>query len=186
MTATRVIRKYGNRRLYDSTASQYVNLTQVAELVRAGEQIEVVDAKTGEDLTGQVLTQIIVEDSRRPEGAPPVAFLQDLIRATDRAQRDFFQWYLSTAALAYERIQGSWRQQAAWPPRPAQWQSWLKMWDPLNALERLVPPVTAPDGEVKDPAPKQATAGDAADDDAAQELRELRRRLEELEQRLGR
>ena len=63
-----VIRKYPNRRLYDTSSRRYVNLDDVAALVRQGTNFQVVDAKTGDDLTRVVLTQIIVEDARGPAG----------------------------------------------------------------------------------------------------------------------
>jgi polyhydroxyalkanoate synthesis repressor PhaR len=64
-----VIKKYGNRRLYDSAGSRYVNLDDIAELVRAGQNVQVVDAKTGKDLTRVTLTQIITEDAKdKPTG----------------------------------------------------------------------------------------------------------------------
>ncbi len=55
------IKKYGNRRLYDTSSSSYINLEQLADLIRAGQQVQVVDAKTGEDLTREVLLQVVME-----------------------------------------------------------------------------------------------------------------------------
>ena len=66
MTDTIVIKKYENRRLYDTHNSRYVNLEGVAQMVRSGEDIQVVDSKTGEDVTRHVLTQIIVDGARDP------------------------------------------------------------------------------------------------------------------------
>jgi polyhydroxyalkanoate synthesis repressor PhaR len=86
MAAT-VIRKYPNRRLYDTSAGRYVNLDDVAALVRQGVGIQVVDAKTGEDVTRVVLTQIIVEDAKVQPAALPLELLKGLILATDRAVR---------------------------------------------------------------------------------------------------
>jgi polyhydroxyalkanoate synthesis repressor PhaR len=63
MPAT-VIRKYPNRRLYDTSAGKYVNLEELASMVRNGKDIQVLDAKTGDDLTRVVLTQIIMEDAK--------------------------------------------------------------------------------------------------------------------------
>jgi polyhydroxyalkanoate synthesis repressor PhaR len=76
-----VIRKYENRRLYDTSASRYVNLDEVAALVRAGEEVTVEDAKSGRDLTREVLLQVILE---APGGADllPVGMLRRVIRAT--------------------------------------------------------------------------------------------------------
>ena len=60
-----VIKKYENRRLYDTSASRYVNLTDIAVLVRKGFDVRVVDSKTGEDLTRSILMQVIAEDNRK-------------------------------------------------------------------------------------------------------------------------
>ncbi len=86
-TTATVIRKYPNRRLYDTSAGRYVNLEDVAALVRQGTEIQVVDAKTGEDVTRVVLTQIIVEDAKLQPAALPLELLKGLILATDRAVR---------------------------------------------------------------------------------------------------
>jgi polyhydroxyalkanoate synthesis repressor PhaR len=86
MAAT-VIRKYPNRRLYDTSAGRYVNLDDVAALIRQGVEIQVVDAKTGEDVTRVILTQIIVEDAKVQPAALPLELLKGLILATDRAVR---------------------------------------------------------------------------------------------------
>ncbi|MDF1562092.1 MAG: polyhydroxyalkanoate synthesis regulator DNA-binding domain-containing protein [Deltaproteobacteria bacterium] len=75
----RVLKKYGNRRLYDTEASRYVTLAEVEQLIQAGSDIEVVDAKTGEDLTRAVLAQIISERQSSRE-VLPVAFLTRVIR----------------------------------------------------------------------------------------------------------
>lgn len=105
--STVVIRKYGNRRLYDTSASRYVNLEDVAALLRAGATVEVVDAKTGEDLTRVILTQIIVEDAKDQPAGLPLELLRQLIVASDHASREFIGWYLKTAFDAYHRVQES-------------------------------------------------------------------------------
>ena len=76
---TVVIKKYANRRLYDTSTSSYVTLEHLSDLVRREVEFEVRDAKTGEDLTRQVLTQIIFEKENKGEGALPVNFLRKLI-----------------------------------------------------------------------------------------------------------
>ena len=65
-----VIKKYENRRLYDTSASRYVNLEAVAELLREGREVQVVEAKSGDDITRQVLTQIIVDQSKASRETP--------------------------------------------------------------------------------------------------------------------
>src|SRR5690349_11014575 len=86
--AVRVIRKYPNRRLYDTAAGRYVNLDDIAALVRCGEDLQVLDAKTGEDVTRMVLTQIIVEDAKDRGSTLPLELLRQIILITDRAGRE--------------------------------------------------------------------------------------------------
>ena len=86
--ATIVIKKYPNRRLYNTSAGRYVNLDDVATLIRRGADVQVVDARTGEDLTSVVLTQIIVDDARGQPTALPVDLLRQLVMATDKAISD--------------------------------------------------------------------------------------------------
>ncbi|MDJ0921794.1 MAG: polyhydroxyalkanoate synthesis repressor PhaR [Henriciella sp.] len=74
-----IIKKYANRRLYDTSTSSYVTLDHLSDLVRREVDFEVRDAKSGEDLTRQVLTQIIFEKENKGEGALPVNFLRKLI-----------------------------------------------------------------------------------------------------------
>ncbi len=100
-----VIKKYGNRRLYDTSGSRYINLEDIATLIRNGTDVKVVDAKTGEDLTRLTLTQIIVEDAKTQPQGLPVEFLRQLIMATDRVGREFIVWYLKTAFDAYHKVQ---------------------------------------------------------------------------------
>ncbi len=100
-----VIRKYPNRRLYDTSSRRYVNLDDVAALVRQGTNFQVVDAKTGDDLTRVVLTQIIVEDARGQPAGLPLELLRQLIVASDRTGQEFVMWYLKSAFDAYHNVQ---------------------------------------------------------------------------------
>src|SRR5690242_5030795 len=100
-----VIKRYPNRRLYDTSAGRYVNLGDVAAAVRQGTEVKVLDAKTGEDLTRVVLTQIIVEDAKEQPAGLPLEFLRQLIVASDQAGRDFLMWYLKSAFDAYRKVQ---------------------------------------------------------------------------------
>jgi polyhydroxyalkanoate synthesis repressor PhaR len=74
-----IIKKYANRRLYDTSASKYVTLDHLRELVKVGRDFKVVDAKSGEDLTRGVLAQIIFEEESKGETLLPVEFLRQLI-----------------------------------------------------------------------------------------------------------
>lgn len=102
-----VIKKYGNRRLYDTSTSQYIKLEEIAALIRKGKQVRVVDAKTGQDLTRVTLTQIIVEDAKGGPAGLPLELLRQLIVASDHAGREFVMWYLNSAFSAYQKVQES-------------------------------------------------------------------------------
>ena len=86
-TAKVVIRKYANRRLYDTSASRYVNLEDIAALIRNGTDLQVVDAKTGQDLTRVTLTQIILEDARDEPAGLPLDLRRKLIMTSDLVRR---------------------------------------------------------------------------------------------------
>lgn len=105
--ATVVIKKYGNRRLYDTAASRYINLNDIATLIRKGNNVKVVDAQTGQDLTRLTLTQIITEDAKdRPTGLP-LELLRQLIVAGDEVRQEFIMWYLKSAFDTYEKVQSA-------------------------------------------------------------------------------
>lgn len=80
----RQIKRYGSRKLYDSSESRYVSMQTVAEMIREGQEVEIVDNKSGEDVTVQVLTQVISEQGRRGSSFPS-GLLHDLIRAGEEA-----------------------------------------------------------------------------------------------------
>lgn len=102
---TVVIKKYGNRRLYDTTNSRYVNLDEIADLVRQGTEVQVLDAKTGRDLTRVTLTQIITEDARDKPTGLPLELLRQLIMASDQVRQEFVMWYLKSAFDTYQQVQ---------------------------------------------------------------------------------
>jgi polyhydroxyalkanoate synthesis repressor PhaR len=100
-----LIKKYGNRRLYDTTSSRYVNLDDLAAHIRAGREVRVVDAKTGQDLTRVVLTQIITEDAKDKPTGLPLELLRQLIIASDEVRQEFLMWYLKSAFDTYQKLQ---------------------------------------------------------------------------------
>ena len=102
-----IIKKYENRRLYDTSKSRYVNLADIAGLVREGNDVKILDAKTGEDLTRGILMQIIVEDNKGGPAGLPLEVLRQLIMASDHIGREFLTWYLKSAFDAYGKVQQS-------------------------------------------------------------------------------
>src|SRR5215510_14467334 len=85
-----VIKRYSNRKLYDTQESRYVTLEELEELIRAGKESSVVDVSTGEDLTSVTLAQIILENERSRRAGLPTAFLHQLIKHGE-AWQDFVQ-----------------------------------------------------------------------------------------------
>lgn len=95
-----LVKKYGNRRLYDTDKSRYITLEELAASVKGGEEVRVVDAKTGEDLTTATLAQIIVE-GRGAARMLPLPLLVQLIRMGDDGLAEFFGQYVGWALDAY-------------------------------------------------------------------------------------
>jgi polyhydroxyalkanoate synthesis repressor PhaR len=85
----RLIKRYGNRKLYDTRASRYVTLDNIAELVRAGDDLRIIDNDTGEDLTAVTFAQIIFEESKQKNGMPGVPLLRRIIQQGEEAVQDF-------------------------------------------------------------------------------------------------
>jgi len=110
-----VIKKYANRRLYNTGSSSYVTLEDLSELVKAGEDFVVYDAKTGEDITRPVLTQIIfeAENSSTGQNLLPIQFLRQLIRLYGHQMQSFVPSYLEMSLDAFARQQERMREQMA-------------------------------------------------------------------------
>ena len=101
------IKKYANRRLYDTESSTYITLDRLAQMVREGREFEVVDAKTGEDITRQVLTQIIVDEEARGATMLPINFLKQLIGLYGNSMQSFVPQYLEAAMDSFQRNQSA-------------------------------------------------------------------------------
>jgi polyhydroxyalkanoate synthesis repressor PhaR len=101
-----VLKKYSNRRLYDTGRSIYVTIAQVAELIRSGREVKVVDAKTEEDVTAFILTQIILEEAKKKNTLLPVPLLVLIIRYGDNILQEFFEKYLEQTVKNYLAYRG--------------------------------------------------------------------------------
>jgi polyhydroxyalkanoate synthesis repressor PhaR len=102
-----LIRKYSDRRLYDTGASRYVKLDDIARMVRDGSDVRVVDGRTGKDLTHIILTQVIMEDAKERQIALPLQLLTQIVRASDKATHDFLSWYLNSTLDLYQKAQNT-------------------------------------------------------------------------------
>lgn len=96
-----VIKKYANRRLYDTETSAYITLEDLCKRVKQGREFTVVDAKTGQDLTRQVLTQIIFEQETKGFTMLPTDFLRNVIQFYDNGMQDVLSNYLQASMQGF-------------------------------------------------------------------------------------
>jgi polyhydroxyalkanoate synthesis repressor PhaR len=104
-----IIKKYANRRLYNTESSTYITLEHLAEMVRKKREFKVVDAKSGEDITHNVLTQIIMEEEARGTTMLPVNFLRQLIAMYGDSMQAMVPQYLEASLDAFQRNQTQFR-----------------------------------------------------------------------------
>ncbi len=187
---TVLIKKYGNRRLYDTDASRYITQEELAERVRSGTDVHVVDAKTGEDLTQSTLAQIILE-SRGAARLLPIPLLTELIRMGDDAIAEFFGRYMTTALELYRQARQGAQALAAYNPfvnLPFNAASALARWvsgiGPASGWDRgWGQPAAAPMSPAAGVATPPGPAAGRSDD--REDVAELRRELEALKSQLG-
>jgi polyhydroxyalkanoate synthesis repressor PhaR len=175
---TLLVKKYSNRRLYDTEDSRYITLEELAEKIRAGTDARVIDAKSGEDLTQGTLTQIIIE-SRGGARLLPVPLLIQLIRLGDVALAEFLGRYLSWALELYLQMkQGA---ESALPLQPFA----TLPFTATNALARLLVGSAGWMGAAEPP--KEARKAPAAQRaPLPDEIAELRREIDLLKRRTRR
>ena len=116
-----IIKKYANRRLYNTAKSSYVTLDNLSEMVREGEDFVVYDAKSGNDITRSVLTQIIFEEEAKGTSMLPASFLRQIIRLYGDTLQSVVPGYLEASMETFARNQEKMREQmrAAFGPNPA-------------------------------------------------------------------
>jgi polyhydroxyalkanoate synthesis repressor PhaR len=100
-----VVKKYANRRLYNTATSSYVTLDDLARMIKSGGDFVASDAKTGEDITRSVLTQIIVEQEQKGQNLLPISFLRQLIGLYGDSMQFLVPGYLEQAMLAFAQNQ---------------------------------------------------------------------------------
>jgi polyhydroxyalkanoate synthesis repressor PhaR len=192
------IKKYGNRRLYDTEDSRYVTLEELAAKVRGGTDVRVVDAKSDADLTQATLTQIIIE-GRGAAKLLPVSLLTQLIRLSDDALAEFFGRYVSGALELYQQMRRGAQSVAPYNPLAslpfAATDALARLWmsNPFQAAafgagagwggdaDRTPPPeVTPPPEFYERPETEPGVEPEAPREASSAEVAELRRELEEL------
>lgn len=167
---TIVIKKYENRRLYDATNSRYVNLEDVAKMLQRGNDVRVVDAGSGEDITRLILTQIIVEGAKAPDSSFPLDILRQMVVASGRASQESALRYMKAMLDIYQS-------------------TYRAMSPPINPFEFMQNPFASPSAgsgsapAATRPAAPEAKAAAPADGSSQPEpeVDQLKQRVAELE-----
>ena len=182
------IKKYANRRLYNTGTSTYVTLEDLATMVKNGEDFAVFDAKSGEDITRSVLTQIIFEQENK-EGAQnllPIKFLRQLIGFYGGAMQKFVPSYLEVSLESFTREQEKFRQQisqafGATPFGPIMEEQVRRNMDMFKQAFSMFTPFVPRGDEAGAQGEKPATATPAA---AGSDLEELRKQLDDMRKKV--
>jgi polyhydroxyalkanoate synthesis repressor PhaR len=175
------IKKYANRRLYNMGTSTYVTLEDVAAMVKGGEDFAVQDAKTGEDITRQVLTQVIFEqENKEGQSMLPIAFLRQLIRFYGDSMQMLMPRYLEASIDSFAREQEKLRQHIAkaFGGLEDQVRRNMEMFERAFAMFTPFARREQQSASESDKPQKSATDGD--------EIHDLKRQMEEMRKRLDR
>ncbi|MBS0526564.1 MAG: polyhydroxyalkanoate synthesis repressor PhaR [Proteobacteria bacterium] len=188
-----VIKKYANRRLYNTATSAYVTLDHLSQMVKDKTDFVVYDAKTGEDITRSVLTQIIVEEESKGQTLLPIPFLRQLISFYGDSLQGVVPQYLEMSMTQFARNQEQMRSymQNAFGFNPfrqfesmgkqnmAMFEQAMRMFNPFNAGQGTP---TQANGSAEPPKPKPQATPAAEKDDA---IDDLKRKLDELQGQLA-
>ncbi|HVJ05010.1 MAG TPA: polyhydroxyalkanoate synthesis regulator DNA-binding domain-containing protein [Candidatus Saccharimonadales bacterium] len=159
-----VIKKYENRRLYDATHSRYVNLDEIARAIQDGNDVQVLDASSGEDITRLVLTLIIVEQAKEPNSVFPLDVLREMVVASGKATQESAMNYMSALTNMYRSVLPQ-------MPQPAI--------APLEFLQNMMQQASQR-GHAPPPTPQPSAPAQEAPADP--EVSNLKSRIDELEQ----
>jgi polyhydroxyalkanoate synthesis repressor PhaR len=186
-----VVKKYANRRLYNTETSSYITLDNLAEMIRAGRDFVVYDAKSGDDITRGVLTQIIVEEESKGSAMLPTAFLRQLIGFYGGNLQGVVPRYLEYTMTSFARQQQQVRQimeRTLSPFLPAgleemnrqnmaMFERALSLWNPFV---RASGPEEQPEAGSPEPEPKSALTSEQNS-----EIERLRQEIESLQHQLA-
>ena len=184
-----VIKKYANRRLYNTSTSTYVTLDDLATMVKGGTDFLVYDAKSGDDITRSVLTQIIFEEENKGTNLLPINFLRQLIRFYGDSMQAFVPGFLEFSLDNLGKEQGKFREQMmeAWGADPfkamqdsaarnmTMFNDAVKMFNPLAAMGGMPMP-----GQQPGSAPRPQSAAPTSKDD----FQALKDQLAAMQQKL--
>jgi len=181
-----VIKKYANRRLYNTETSSYVTLDHLAQMVKDGKEFEVHDARTGDDITRSVLTQIIFEEEAKGQNLLPIQFLRRLIRFYGDSLQAFVPGYLDMSMESFTKNQEAMKNRVAEAfgggttafenltrQNFAMFERAMKMWSPFAMTGAT------------DETPKPANGAAAPKEKASEEITELKSEIEAMRKQLA-
>jgi polyhydroxyalkanoate synthesis repressor PhaR len=179
-----IIKKYANRRLYNTATSSYVTLDYLSEMVKNGDDFVVYDAKTGEDITRSVLTQIIFEEENKGTNLLPIQFLRQLIKFYGDNMQMFVPSYLEMSMEAFAKNQEKFRSQmretfGGAPGYQMFEETARKNMELFEQAMKMFAPMA---GVFQPPAPPKSQGGDNISDLKAQ-VAALQRQLDKLEKK---
>ena len=183
-----VIKKYANRRLYNTASSSYVTLEHLSEMVKKGVDFVVYDAKTNDDITRTVLTQIIFEEESQGQSLLPIEFLRQLIGFYGNSMQAFLPSYLELSLSSFTQQQERMRSQFGGLGQSAghfeeQIRQNLQLFDKAMKMFSpfaYVPPIRGDNAAPQPAAPKPATATDDSLELLRKQMADMQAQLEKL------
>ena len=182
------IKKYANRRLYNTGTSTYVTLEDLAAMVKAGEDFVVYDAKTGEDITRSVLAQIIFEqENKEGQNLLPINFLRQLIRFYGDSMQMLVPRYLEVSLESLTREQEKFRQQMAQAfggtPFGALEEQVRRNMEMFERAFAMFTPFVRRDGQATEAEKPPQSGGSSEIDNLKRQLEEMQKRLDRLSEK---
>ncbi|MGN6516438.1 MAG: polyhydroxyalkanoate synthesis repressor PhaR [Rhizomicrobium sp.] len=181
-----IIKKYANRRLYNTQTSSYVTLDHLAQMVKDGTEFEVHDARTGEDITRSVLTQIIFEEEGKGQNLLPIKFLRQLIRFYGDSLQAFVPGYLDLSMDSFAKNQEAMRNRMAEAFGGGSSALEAMTRQNLQMFERamkMFSPFAAQGAAHESDAPRNANGGTAPK--SSEEINELKSEIEAMRRQLS-
>ncbi len=170
-----IVKKYANRRLYNTRSSSYITLDDLARMTRDGTDFVVLDAKTGSDITHQILTQIIMEEESSGEQMLPISFLRQLISMYGNSMQAMMPQYLEASMTNFrdnqEKLQDAWK--ASLGP-----DAFSKMAETNMAMFKAAAGAFMPKGAAKEQKPESTQNVDI--EDLKAQLAAMQKQLDEL------
>jgi len=184
------IKKYANRRLYNTGTSTYVTLEDLANMVKEGEDFVVYDAKNGDDITHSVLTQIIFEQENKGQNLLPIAFLRQIIRFYGDSMQMMVPRYLEMSIDSFTKEQGKFRDQftntlSGGPPFGGFDDHVRRNMEMFERAFNIFLPFPKGEGTEAGAAPVTAPPTPATPERTAEELDELKRQMADMQQKLA-